>query len=62
MAVHVSCKVVAPGVPSVGIYWYRIVDSPWKDYYAPTNSFLNDDPISGNHKKAVDESVPYCPP
>lgn len=61
MAVHVSCKIVAPGASSVGIYWYRIVDPPWKDYYAPTNSFLNDDPISGSHKKAVDESVPYCP-
>ena len=59
--VHVSCKIVAPGGSSVGIYWYRIVDPPWKDYYAPTNSFLNDDPISGSHKKAVDESVPYCP-
>ncbi len=61
MAVHVACKIVAPGASSVGIYWYRIVDPPWKDYYAPTNSFLNDDPISGSHKKAVDESVPYCP-
>jgi hypothetical protein len=61
--VHVSCKVVAPtpGSPSVGTYWYRITDPPWHDYYSPTNSFLNDDPISGNHKKPVDEKVPYCP-
>jgi hypothetical protein len=61
MAVRVSCKVVAPGAASVGIYWYRIADLPWKGSYAPTNSFANDDPISGSHKKAVDESVPYCP-
>jgi Helix-turn-helix len=61
MAVRVSCKIVAPGASSVGTYWYRIADPPWKDYYSPTNSFLNDDPISGSHKKAVDESVPYCP-
>lgn len=60
-AVHVSCKIVAPGASSVGTYWYRIADPPWTDSYAPTNSFLNDDPISGNHKKAVDELVPYCP-
>jgi hypothetical protein len=61
--VHVSCKIVAPdlGSPSVGTYWYRITDPPLQDYYSPTNSFLNDDPLSGNHKKRVDEKVPYCP-
>lgn len=61
MAVHVSCKIIAPGASSVGTYWYRIADPPWKDYYSPTNSFLNDDPINGSHKKPVDEKVPYCP-
>lgn len=62
MSVRVSCKIVAPGENSIGTYWYRIVDQPWNDlYYAPTNSFLNDDPISGSHDKAVDEAVPYCP-
>jgi hypothetical protein len=50
MVVHVSCKIVAPGASSVGIYWYRIADPPWKDYYSPTNSFLNDDPITGSRK------------
>jgi hypothetical protein len=61
--VHVSCKVVAsnPSSPSAGTYWYRITDPPWQDYYSPTNSFLNDDPITGNHTKPVDEKVPYCP-
>jgi hypothetical protein len=61
--VHVSCKVVAPtpGATTVGTYWYRITDPAWQDYYSPTNSFLNDDPISGNHTKPVDEKVPYCP-
>lgn len=61
--VHVSCKVVAsnPGSPSAGTYWYRITDPAWQNYYSPTNSFLNDDPITGNHTKPVDEKVPYCP-
>jgi hypothetical protein len=59
----VSCKVVAPGARTIGIYWYRIAGPPWYDsYYAPTNSFLNDDPINGRHDKIVDETVPYCPP
>lgn len=64
IVVHVSCKVVAPtpGATTVGTYWYRITDPPWNNYYSPTNSFLNDDPISGSHTKAVDEKVPYCPP
>ncbi|MGH3857610.1 MAG: helix-turn-helix domain-containing protein [Pseudonocardiaceae bacterium] len=59
--VHVSCMIVAPGGSSVGTYWYRITDPPWQDYYSPTNSFLNDDPTHGSHKKGVDEKVPYCP-
>jgi hypothetical protein len=63
LAVRVSCKVVAPGNRTIGIYWYRIASPRWYDsYYAPTNSFLNDDPISGRHDKVVDETVPYCPP
>jgi hypothetical protein len=63
--VRVSCKIVAPsaGASTVGTYWYRIASPPWNDqFYSPTNSFLNDDPITGSHEKIVDEGVPYCPP
>lgn len=61
-SVHVSCKIVAPGVPSVGIYWYRIADPPWNDrYYSPANSWLNGDSIGGPYESIVDATVPYCP-
>lgn len=62
-SVQVSCKIVAPGVRSVGLYWYRIADPPWSDrYYSPANSWLNGDPIGGPYTRVVDETVPYCPP
>lgn len=61
--VEVSCKIIAPSAPSVGTYWYRITSPPWNNqYYSPTNSFLNGDPIGGPYAHDVDPNVPYCPP
>ncbi len=61
-SVQVSCKITAPSAPSVGLYWYRIVNPPWDNqYYSPANAFLNGDPAEGPYKHVVDEAVPDCP-
>jgi TIR domain len=60
--VLVSCIIIAPSAPSVGLYWYRITSPPWNDqYYAPANSFLNGDPVGGPYTHVVDPTVPRCP-
>jgi hypothetical protein len=60
--VDVSCIVIAPSAPSVGLYWYRITSPPWNDqYYAPANSFFNGDPEGGLYTHVVDSAVPRCP-
>lgn len=60
--VQVSCKIVAPGDRSVGVYWYRITSPPWNNhYYSPANSWLNNDPPTGPYTSIVDPTVPYCP-
>lgn len=61
-SVEVSCKIVAPGGRTVGVYWYRIASPPWNDqYYSPANSWLNTDPPAGPYTSVVDAAVPYCP-
>lgn len=61
--VQVSCEIIAPSVPSVGLYWYRIATLPWNNqYYSPANSFLNGDPPDGTAPThVVDQTVPQCP-
>lgn len=62
-SVQISCKIVAPGDRTVGVYWYRIAEPPWNDqYYSPANSWLNNDPPEGPYTSVVDAAVPYCPP
>lgn len=59
--VDVLCKLYAPSAPSVGDYWYLVVNPPWNGrYYSPSNSFLNGDYPNGNGSTAVDLHVPDC--
>lgn len=61
-SVEVACVITAPSAPSVGLYWYLIIDPPWGGrYYSPANAFLNGDPPEGPYTLVVDEAVPDCP-
>lgn len=62
--VRVSCKVLAPTIPSLSPdgYWYRIASSPWHDrYFAGANTFENGDKIGGPTFHNTDFKVPDCP-
>lgn len=61
--VHVSCKVRAFSIDSIGPdgYWYRIAAAPWNNqYYAPAITFLNGDPVDGPYEHNFDEQVSDC--
>lgn len=62
--VQVSCKVLAPTIPSISPdgYWYRLV-SPQRvrGLYTPAVNFLNGDPVHGVRKHNTDFAVPDCP-
>lgn len=62
VTVEVACVLTAPSAPSVGDFWYLIVDEPWGGrFYSPANAFLNGDPPEGG-TTVVDPAVPACPP
>ena len=60
--VQVYCKVYDPTIASVNPdgYWYRIASSPWTNYYAPANTFMNGDPWNGPYTHNTDFSVTNC--
>jgi hypothetical protein len=60
--VRVYCKVYDPTIASVNPdgYWYRIASSPWTNYYAPANTFMNGDPWNGPYTHNTDMTVPNC--
>lgn len=65
--VQVSCKVLAPSIPSASPdgYWYRIASAPWNNQkYAIANTFLNGDSVVGTSngpQHNTDYNVPDCP-
>ncbi len=62
--VKISCKVLAPTIPSVSPdgYWYRIASSPWNNkYYSAANTYLNGDKIGAPALHNTDFKVPDCP-
>ena len=60
--VQVYCKVYDSTIASVNPdgYWYRIATSPWTNYYAPANTFMNGDPWNGPYTHNTDFAVPNC--
>lgn len=62
--VQVSCKMLAPTIPSTSPdgYWYRIASSPWNNaYYAVANTFLNGDILGRTpYTHYTDFKVPDC--
>lgn len=62
--VEVSCKMLAPSLPSVSPdgYWYRIASHPWDNtYYAIANTFLNGDILGQRpYTHNTDLKVPNC--
>lgn len=61
--VRVSCKLLAPSVPSLSPdgYWYRIASGRWKGSWAAANTFLNgDSPGNGPFEHNTDFTVPSC--
>jgi hypothetical protein len=61
--VEVTCKVLAPTIPSVSPdgYWYRIAGGQWDGKYAAANTFQNGDSIGGAAQHNTDFNVPDCP-
>ena len=62
--VKISCKVLAPTIPSISPdgYWYRIASPPWNNkYYSAANTYLNGDKIGAPALHNTDFKVPDCP-